>query len=78
MNRHDMILIVFFLFFFFFLSPPRYPRAMSEAKRAGAKGMNIYQIFNGSGAPGVWDTGLVEPGNVRRESSLDLIMFEKV
>jgi hypothetical protein len=39
---------------------------MSEAKRAGAKGMNIYQLFNGSGAPGVWDTGLIAQGNVRR------------
>jgi len=45
-----------------------YPRAMSEAARAGAKGMNIYQIFNGSGAPGVWDTGLVAQGNIPRAS----------
>jgi hypothetical protein len=41
-----------------------YPRAMSEAKKSGAKAMNIYQIYAGNGTPGVWDTGLIAPGDV--------------
>lgn len=41
-----------------------YPRAMSVAKEAGARSMNIYQLVAGAGMDdaSTWDTGLVLNG----------------
>jgi colicin import membrane protein len=39
-----------------------YPMAMTVAKKAGARGMNVYQMFHNTGPgsdPKVWDTGII-------------------